>query len=52
MPKTNNKTYTKEFQCKGQMINYYTKVRKNNEIKYANCGYDAIRGAYTVTYRY
>ena len=52
MTKTNNKTYTKEFQCKGQMINYYTKVRRNNEIKYASCGYDVDRHAYTVSYRY
>lgn len=42
---------TKTFEYKGQMINYYNKVRKNKNIAFAWCGLFADLG-YCVQYSY
>lgn len=43
--------YTKTFTYKGQMINYYNKVRQNNKIDFCVCGLSAEKGYY-VSYTY
>lgn len=46
---------TKKFNYKGQMINYYNKVRNNPGIDFCTCGwfYDNDgHGSYTVKYSY
>ena len=44
------KTYTKNFEHKGQMINYYNKVIKNNKVSNAKCYFGC--NGYTVEYCY
>lgn len=44
-------TKTKTFEYKGQMINYYNKVRKNPNIEFCACGYTVNMG-WTVMYTY
>lgn len=45
------KTYTKNFEYEGQMINYYNKVAKNNKVEW--CGrYTDKNGRYTVKWTY
>lgn len=44
-------TRTKTFEYKGQMINYYNKVRKNDKVTFCVCGLDAEKGYY-VSYRF
>lgn len=51
MQTTNNRTYTKTFEYKGQMINYYNKVRQNLQIELCSCGWVAGQG-WTVMYSY
>ncbi len=43
--------YTKTFTYKGQMINYYNKVRQNKRIGLCTCGLSADLGYY-VSYTY
>ena len=45
------KLYSKSFEFKGQMINYYNKVRKNTKIDMCWCGLFMDRG-YTVYWTY
>ena len=45
------KTYKKTFEYKGQMINYYNKVRTNSKIEFCVCGFFAETG-YTVMWWY
>lgn len=44
------KVYTKNFEHKGQMINYYNKVIKNEKITSACCYFG--KNGYTVEYSY
>lgn len=44
-------TKTKTFEYKGQMINYYNKVRKNPNIEFCACGYTVGMG-WMVMYTY
>lgn len=43
--------YTKTFTHKGQMINYYNKVKKNKKIDFCMCGFSVEHG-YHVSYTY
>lgn len=43
---------TKTFNYKGQMINYYNKVRKNPNIDFCHCGFSCSYNAYVVEYSY
>lgn len=43
---------TKTFDYKGQMINYYNKVRKNPNISSCYCYLSASLGCYVVEYAY
>ena len=45
------KTYKKTFEYKGQMINYYNKVRTNPNIEFCVCGFFMETG-YTVMWWY
>ena len=55
MEKTNTKKtgkcYSKSFTYKGQMVNYYNKVRQNKDVEWCTCSLDAKTG-YTVTWKY
>ena len=42
----------KEFQYKGQQINYYNKLKNNNNIDFAFSYYDAQTGCYVIKYSY
>lgn len=46
------KTYEKFFEYKGQMINYYNKVRKNPNVGFCMAGFDARAGKYSVMWDY
>lgn len=46
-----SKVYTKTFEFKGQMINYYNKVKNNPKIAFACCGF-FVKTGYTVQYWY
>ena len=46
------KLYTKTFEHKGQMVNYYNKVRVNENIGFCCCGLSAQYGKYYVSYEY
>lgn len=46
---------TKTFEHKGQMINYFNKVKRNPNVGFCYCGYiydDNGHGAYRVEYKY
>jgi len=43
---------TKTFDYKGQMINYYNKVRKNSKVKMCWCGWFSDTMAWTVQWTY
>jgi hypothetical protein len=43
---------TKTFDSKGQMVNYYNKVRKNPRVNFCCCYLSATHGAYVVEYEY
>lgn len=45
----NKKVFRKTFEHKGQMINYYNKVKANPLIAFVTCGYEVGYG-YTVIY--
>lgn len=44
------KVYTKNFEHKGQMINYYNKIRNNEKIASVSCYFG--KNGYTVQYSY
>jgi uncharacterized pyridoxamine 5'-phosphate oxidase family protein len=44
-------TYTKTFQFKGQMINYYNKVKNNPNIAFCTM-YTDVRTGFTIMYTY
>lgn len=46
------KMITKTFQHKGQMINYYNKVKNNLKIEAVWCGYFAEFKSYAIQYVY
>ena len=43
--------YKKNFQYKGQMINYYNKLRQNKKLSFVFCGFDTSCG-YTCEWSY
>ncbi len=43
---------TKKFDYKGQMINYFNKVRKNPNISACYCSFSCAHGCYVVEYCY
>ena len=45
------KVYKKHFEYKGQMINYWNKLKNNSKIAWATCGLDAKEG-YILEYSY
>ena len=45
-------TYTKTFDYKGQMINYYNKIKNNMRIERISFGFNALTGKYELTYSY
>ena len=48
-----SKLYTKTFEYKGQMVNYYNKALQNKDIYFARCGISAdCGGKYCVQYAY
>lgn len=50
--KNTQKTYEKFFEYKGQMINYYNKVRKNPDVDFYMAGFDVKAGKYSVMWTY
>ena len=46
------KRYRKEFEYKGQMINYYNKLRQNEKIRFCTCCLDMSARAYVVEWEY
>lgn len=45
-------TYTKTFDYKGQMINYYNKIKNNMNIERISFGLNALTRKYELTYSY
>ena len=46
------KMIEKNFKFKGQMINYYNKVKANVKVNFVHCGYNYNKGCYEVCYSY
>lgn len=46
------KIYYKTFDFKGQIINYFNKMKNNNAIKFIMHYTDATTGKYTIMYNY